>query len=456
MISFSSLYHEYWLAGKTPPRLEWCSLVACLILIISCSGCGSFSNSVSNPPAQSYSISGQVTPSSAGNGATATLSGAASGTTTADSSGNYSFTSLSNGSYAVTPSKAGYGFTPTSQAVTINGASISGVNFIATATPTTYTISGSITPASVGSGATVTLSGAASASTTADSNGNFSFASLSNGAYTITPTSSSATFSPTSQSATISNANATVSFTATATANVIFYDDFTGSTLSTEWVAMNRAGDYSNAEQECYNPSQITVANSNLVITTVAQTSTCGDSDHSPSQFPFLSGMVQWKTFNFTYGTLEFRAITAGGRGSWPAVWLLGYDCQVSNVNSADNVGACNWPNPGSDEIDVLEMSDNNYISVGHDMFVSSGGQACFQNASSDTSQNWHVYTMTWKAGSVTYAIDGTPAGCSHTQNVPTTPMFLIINNAISSGWQVVASDYPQTMQVDYVKVTQP
>jgi hypothetical protein len=403
--------------------------------------------------ALTYSISGTI---SGVGGATVTLSGQSSATTTADGSGNFSFSGLINGGYVITPTLTGYTFTPTIQSVTINGANVTGVSFTAAVAPTTYTISGNISPASVGSGATVTLSGAASASTTADSNGNFSFTSLSNGTYTITPTSSSATFSPTSQSATISNANATVSFTATATANVIFYDDFTGSTLSTEWVAMNRAGDYSNAEQECYNPSQITVANSNLVITTVAQTSTCGDSDHSPSQFPFLSGMVQWKTFNFTYGTLEFRAITAGGRGSWPAVWLLGYDCQVSNVNSADNVGACNWPNPGSDEIDVLEMSDNNYISVGHDMFVSSGGQACFQNASSDTSQNWHVYTMTWKAGSVTYAIDGTPAGCSHTQNVPTTPMFLIINNAISSGWQVVASDYPQTMQVDYVKVTQP
>jgi beta-glucanase (GH16 family) len=403
--------------------------------------------------ALTYSISGTI---SGVGGATVTLSGQSSATTTADGSGNFSFSGLINGGYVITPTLTGYTFTPTIQSVTINGANVTGVSFTAAVAPTTYTISGNISPASVGSGATVTLSGAASASTTADSNGNFSFTSLSNGTYTITPTSSSATFSPTSQSATISNANATVSFTATATANVIFYDDFTGSTLSTEWVAMNRAGDYSNAEQECYNPSQITVANSNLVITTVAQTSTCGDSDHSPSQFPFLSGMVQWKTFNFTYGTLEFRAITAGGRGSWPAVWLLGYDCQVSNVNSADNVGACNWPNPGSDEIDVLEMSDNNYISVGHDMFVSSGGQACFQNASSDTSQNWHVYTMTWKAGSVTYAIDGTPAGCSHTQNVPTTPMFLIINNAISNGWQVVASDYPQTMQVDYVKVTQP
>jgi beta-glucanase (GH16 family) len=255
----------------------------------------------------------------------------------------------------------------------------------------------------------------------------------------------------------VSNANVSgVSFTATSTSNVIFFDDFTGTTLNTQWVAMNRAGDYSNGEQECYNPSQVSVSNSNLVITTVAQATTCGDSTHSPGQFPFLSGMIQWKTFNFTYGTVEFRAKTAGGRGSWPAVWMLGANCQASNVSSADNIGTCNWPQAGSDEIDIVEMTSNNYISVGHDMFVSSGGQACFQNASSDTSQNWHVYTMTWKAGSVTYAVDGQGAGCSHTSNVPSMPMFLIINNAISPNWTVVPADFPQTMQVDYVKVTQP
>jgi beta-glucanase (GH16 family) len=280
---------------------------------------------------------------------------------------------------------------------------------------------------------------------------------LVNGSYTVTPSSSTATFSPTSQSVTISNANVSgVNFTATATANVIFFDDFLGTTLSSQWVAMNRHGDYSNGELQCYLPANVSVSGGNLNIQTLAQTQSCGDSDHAAGSWNFTSGMVQWGTFNFTYGTVEFRAKTAGGQGSWPAVWLLGYNCQASNVLSADNVGACNWPNAGSDEIDIVEMSDNNYISVGHDMFVSSGGQACFQNASSDTSQNWHVYTMTWKSGSVSYAIDGQPAGCSHTSGVPNTPMFLIINNAISPNWTVAPSSFPQTMQIDYVKVTQP
>jgi len=47
----------------------------------------------------------------------------------------------------------------------------------------------------------------------------------------LQPSSQTATFSPTSQPVTISNTSVTgVNFTATGTANVIFFDDFTGNT----------------------------------------------------------------------------------------------------------------------------------------------------------------------------------------------------------------------------------
>jgi len=55
-----------------------------------------------------------------GSGATVTLSGAAAATTTANSSGNYTFSGLANGTYTVTPSHAGYTFSPTSLSVTVS------------------------------------------------------------------------------------------------------------------------------------------------------------------------------------------------------------------------------------------------------------------------------------------------------------------------------------------------
>lgn len=98
-----------------------------------CGCAGSVSGKVNpTPTTQTYSITGTITPSADGSGATITLSGAATATTTGDSAGNYSFAGLANGTYAVTPSSRGFGFSPTSQNATINGANISGVNFTAT------------------------------------------------------------------------------------------------------------------------------------------------------------------------------------------------------------------------------------------------------------------------------------------------------------------------------------
>jgi hypothetical protein len=82
-------------------------------------------------PPPTYSISGTIT----GSSATVTLSGTSGGTTTTDGSGRYTFTGLTNGSYVVAPSRAGFSFSPSTAPVTVNGASVTGVNFTATPIP---------------------------------------------------------------------------------------------------------------------------------------------------------------------------------------------------------------------------------------------------------------------------------------------------------------------------------
>ncbi len=159
--------------------------------------------------AVTWSISGTI---NGGAGSTVALSGAATATTTADAAGSYNFTSLANGNYTVKPSKSGSTMSPANQAVTVIGASVTGVNF--TATAGTWSISGTI---SGGASSTVTLSGAASATTAADAAGSYNFTGLANGNYTVTPSKSGSTMSPANQAVIVSGANvAGVNFTAVA------------------------------------------------------------------------------------------------------------------------------------------------------------------------------------------------------------------------------------------------
>src|SRR4029077_21127668 len=104
--------------------------------------------------------------------------------------------------------KPGFYFRPAGQNVTVQGGSVSGVNFTAAASASELPIiSGSISPAINGSGATVTLSGAASATTTADASGNYNFIGLSAGSYTVTASKGGFNFSPPSQNGTVSTSN---------------------------------------------------------------------------------------------------------------------------------------------------------------------------------------------------------------------------------------------------------
>ncbi len=214
------------LAGFTSGRRIHCrarrALIAATIILPAaflwgCSGLVSGKTAASTAPPQTYSISGLITPAAGGSGASVTLSGAGSGSATADASGAFTFSGLSNGTYTLTPSRAGYTFSPTSQTVTVNGTNVTtGANFTATQVTTTFTISGTISPTAGGNGATVALSGAASATTTANASGAYTFTGLANGTYTVTPSHAGYTFGPVSQIATVNGANvAGINFTAT-------------------------------------------------------------------------------------------------------------------------------------------------------------------------------------------------------------------------------------------------
>jgi hypothetical protein len=283
------------------------------------------------------------------------------------------------------------------------------------------------------------------------------YTSPSTGTYHVVATSTADT--------TKSASSSVIVMAAPSPPTTIFYDDFNGTSLNTNWTVISRHGEYAQDETECNTPQQVSVANSIMSISTIAQKTTCGDfnSDGSvrttPTVWPYATGDIQWSNFNFTYGTIEIRAQFPDTRSNtWPATWLLGANCQTTNPLTGDTgVGTCpNIGQAGYTEIDMTECYNSTspwcQFHVANPGFGIGGGCDAVYSAS-DT--NWHVYNTVWKASDIKQYIDGVLVNtCNQSLG---NPMFLIIQTQTGGAGGTPNNAYlPATLNIDYVKVTQP
>jgi len=157
------------------------------------------------------------------------LSGATTGDTTTNASGAYSFTGLVAGDYTVTPSLAGFIFSPVSDVVTVSAADVIGNNFTETASaPASSVISGTASGA-VAQNVLITLSGANTGSVLTDSSGNYLFSGLAAGSYAVTPSLAGFIFSPVSSVVTTTSGISASGFNFTATADASSASSLSGS-----------------------------------------------------------------------------------------------------------------------------------------------------------------------------------------------------------------------------------
>lgn len=118
--------------------------------------------------------------------------------------GYYVFELLQDGNYTITPSEAGYEFTPDHRDVTISGGDETGIDFVS-ALPT-YDISGEIN-GHIEDGVTLNLTGDDTDSTVSSGGGLYSFEDLSNGNYTVTPVLAGYKFLPTHRDIVVTGAD---------------------------------------------------------------------------------------------------------------------------------------------------------------------------------------------------------------------------------------------------------
>ena len=157
------------------------------------------------------------------------------------------------------------------------------------------------------------------------------------------------------------------------------------------------------------------------------------------------------------YGRMEIRARLPEGVGIWPAIWMLG-----SNFSTAG------WPACG--EMDIMEyvgFEPNKVFSTVH----TPEGHGVGGNGSSmiveTCEEDFHVYGLDWTADALSFWVDN-PENIVHAyapevktpENWPfDQPAFFILNVAVGGTWGgaqgIDNSIFPQSMEVDYVRVYQ-
>ena len=180
---------------------------------------------------------------------------------------------------------------------------------------------------------------------------------------------------------------------------------------------------------------------------------------HKAADGKITSGSVNTLgKFDFLYGRVEVRAKVPKGRGTWPAIWMMGTDIK--------KVG---WPKCG--EIDILEQVGFNpksfqanvhtYGSIRLDKNgkhpIPKGWKKIFENY-----EDWHTYALEWYPDALKFFYDGEFIGeYKKDDRYPehwhfNKPMYLLINLAIGGSWggQKGIDDaiFPARYEIDWVR----
>ena len=250
-------------------------------------------------------------------------------------------------------------------------------------------------------------------------------------------------------------ARGTVVFDGNPNWTVIYNDDFDTDGLPdpTKWSIDPRPKGYINNEQQVYTDAtrdNARVRNGNLIIT--------GRKDYPTGNpnAPWSSArVVSLGKMEFLYGKAEMRAKLPRARGSWPAFWLMPTTSAYGS-----------WPKSG--EVDILEHVGNTFGKAMCAVHTenknwTNGGNLGGNQIIPDLDTAYHVYGVEWSPDSLRFTHDGVGF---YTYVNPQTdwkdwpfdkPFYVILNVAIGGGMggNITDADWPDSMQVDYVRISQ-
>jgi beta-glucanase (GH16 family) len=227
---------------------------------------------------------------------------------------------------------------------------------------------------------------------------------------------------------------------------LVWSDEFDSTSLNqSKWTFETGNSGWGNNELENYTNRTQNCSGQNGILNISAVKESYGGSNYTSARIKTQNH------FSVKYGKIEARIKLPYGQGIWPAFWMLG-----------DNINQVIWPTCG--EIDIMEMiggtgRDNKVYGSAH-----WGGDISnsYSLSSGIFANDFHIFDVTWDSKKIIWHVDGitystldiTPAALSPFQK----SFFIIFNLAVGGSWPGKPDSttvFPQTMQVDYVRVYQ-
>lgn len=234
---------------------------------------------------------------------------------------------------------------------------------------------------------------------------------------------------------------------------LIFEDHFDGDTLNLDnWHIDTTGHGHGNNEDQHYTDRDKNVFVKDSLLHLVAY--------KEPYKHRFYtSGKINSRNkIDVGYGKIEFRAKLPKGKGTWPAIWMLG-----------KNINEVGWPMCG--EIDILETVGRRHGEMHFSLHSNTYNhkidtQITHVKTIEGIYDDFHVYTLIWKEDSISYYIDDKHYVTFNKSDLDdqsmngwpfVPPFYLIINFAIGGyfGGPIDDSIFPQTFCVDYIRLYQ-
>ena len=237
---------------------------------------------------------------------------------------------------------------------------------------------------------------------------------------------------------------------------LVWSDEFAKDGLpdASKWVhetSRNKQGWYNNEKQYYSGPRQENARVHDGVLTITARKEARSDQPDWGGQIYSSTRLATVGKQDWTYGFFDIRAKLPCGKGTWPAIWMLG-----------SSQG--NWPAQG--ELDIMEWVGSRPERMFSTVHTTSGSGGSGKGADApvtDACNTFHNYQMYWTAQQIVFAVDGK---VHFTYKNPgngvdawpfDAPQFMILNVAIGGdlGGAVDDTIFPIQMDVEYVRVYQ-